>query len=180
MDSYHSVIDFWFNEIESKQWFVKDLQFDLLIVDRFSDLHAQAVGCELYPWRNEPLGRLAEIIVLDQFSRNMFRDKAEAFVYDALALVLAQEAISHGADKQLSSVQQAFLYMPFMHSESKLIHQIAVELFSAPGLEDNHKFELQHKAIIDQFGRYPHRNAILGRQSSKDEAEFLKQPNSGF
>lgn len=95
-------------------------------------------------------------------------------------MVLAQEAISHGADKQLSAAQQAFLYMPFMHSESKLIHRVAVELFSAPGLEDNYKFELQHKAIIDRFGCYPHRNAILGRQSSKDEAEYIKQPNSGF
>ena len=180
MDSYHSVIDFWFNEIDSKLWFVKDDQFDQLIIERFADLHAKAIACELYPWRDEPLGRLAEIIVLDQFSRNMFRDKAEAFAADALALVLAQEAISHGADKQLSAVQQAFLYMPFMHSESRLIHQIAVELFSAPGLESNHKFELQHKAIIDQFDRYPHRNVILGRQSSKQEIEFLKQPNSGF
>jgi len=180
MDSYHSVIDFWFNEIESKQWFVKDLQFDQLIIGRFSGLHAQAVDCELYSWREEPIGRLAEIIVLDQFSRNMFRDKAEAFASDALALALAQEAISQGADKPLSAVQQAFLYMPFMHSESKLIHQVAVELFSAPGLEDNHKFELQHKSIIDRFGRYPHRNAILGRLSSKEEAEFLKKPNSGF
>jgi len=180
VDSFHAVIDFWFNEIDNKQWFVKDLQFDQLIIERFSDLHAKAICCELYLWRQQPLGRLAEIIVLDQFSRNMFRDKAEAFASDALALVLAQEAISHGAGKQLSPLQQAFLYMPFMHSESKLIHNIAVELFSAPGLEDNHKFELKHKEIIDRFGRYPHRNVILGRQSSKDEVEFLKQPNSGF
>ena len=180
MDSYHAVIDFWFNEIDSKLWFDKDDQFDQLISERFSDLHDQALRCELYPWRDEPLGRLAEIIVLDQFSRNMFRDKPAAFATDAQALVLAQEAISHGADQQLSAVQQAFLYMPFMHSESKLIHQIAVELFSAPGLEGNHKFELQHKSIIDRFGRYPHRNAILGRQSSKEEIAFLKQAGSSF
>ncbi len=180
VDSYHSVIEFWFNEIDSKQWFVKDLQFDQLIIERFSGLHVKAVECELYSWREQPLGRLAEIIVLDQFSRNMFRDQAEAFAADALALVMAQEAISCGADKQLPAVQRAFLYMPFMHSESKLIHQVAVELFSAPGLEGNHAFELTHKAIIDRFGRYPHRNAILGRQSSKQEMEFLKQPNSGF
>ncbi len=180
VDSYHSVIEFWFNEIDSKQWFVKELQFDQLIIERFAGLHAKAVECELYSWREQPLGRLAEIIVLDQFSRNMFRDRPEAFAADALALILAQEAISHGADKQLPAVQQAFFYMPFMHSESKLIHQVAVELFSAPGLEGNHAFELTHKAIIDRFGRYPHRNAILGRQSSKQEIEFLKQPNSGF
>lgn len=180
MDSYHSLIDFWFNEIDSKLWFVKDVQFDQLIVERFSRLHAQAVACELYPWREQPLGRLAEIIVLDQFSRNMFRDKPEAFANDALALVLAQEAVRLGAGQHLSTAQQAFLYMPFMHSESRLIHQVAVELFSAPGLDRNHEFELKHKAIIDQFGRYPHRNTILGRQSSKQELEFLKQPNSGF
>lgn len=180
MDSYHSVIDFWFNEIDSKQWFVKDLQFDQLIVERFADLHAQAVGCELYPWRDEPLGRLAEIIVLDQFSRNMFRDQPQAFAYDGLALVLSQEAIRQGADQKLLPVQQAFLYMPFMHSESTLIHEQALELYKAPGLENNYDFELKHKAIIDRFGRYPHRNAVLGRMSSKEEAELLKQPNSGF
>ncbi len=180
MNSYHSVIDFWFNETDSQLWFVKDDRFDQLIRERFSDLHGQALRCELYPWREEPLGRLAEIIVLDQFSRNMFRDKPAAFAADALALVLAQEAISHSVDQQLSAVQQAFLYMPFMHSESSKIHQVAVELFSAPGLEHNHKFELQHKSIIDRFGRYPHRNTILGRQSSAEELEFLKQPNAGF
>ncbi len=180
VDSYHSVIEFWFNETDSKQWFVKDLQFDQLIIERFAGLHAKAVACELYFWREQPLGRLAEIIVLDQFSRNMFRDQPEAFTADALALILAQEAVSHGADKQLPAVQRAFFYMPFMHSESKLIHQVAVDLFSAPGLEGTHAFELTHKAIIDRFGRYPHRNAILGRQSSKQELEFLKQPNSGF
>ena len=177
---YQSVIDFWFNEIDSKQWFIKDAQLDQVIIDRFSGLHTQAVCCELYAWRKEPLGRLAEIIVLDQFSRNMFRDRPQAFASDALALALAQEAISQGANKDLAAVQQAFLYMPFMHSESKLIHQLAVELFNAPGLESNYEFELKHKAIIDRFGRYPHRNAVLGRQSTPAEVEFLQQQKSSF
>jgi len=180
MDSYQAVIDFWFNEIDSKQWFVKDVEFDRLIIARFAELHARATHCELFAWREEPLGRLAEIIVLDQFSRNMYRDQAQAFAYDGLALVLSQEAIRQGAEQQLLPVQQAFLFMPFMHSESKLIHEQAVELYKAPGLEHNHEFELKHKAIIDRFGRYPHRNAILGRESTAQEIAFLKQPNSGF
>ena len=96
---FNKVIDFWFNEIDSKQWWVKDLEFDQLVIERFSDVHEQAVMCELYKWREEALGRLAEIIVLDQFSRNMFRDKPEAFASDSLALALAQEAVAQGADR---------------------------------------------------------------------------------
>ncbi len=177
---FNAVIDFWFNEIDSKQWWVKDLEFDQLIINRFAEIHQQAVLCELFDWRKDTLGRLAEILVLDQFSRNMFRDQPESFASDSLALVLAQEAIVSGADSELTPVQKAFLYMPFMHSESKLIHQRAVELFNGPGMEGNYDFELKHKAIIDRFGRYPHRNAILGRVSTPDEIEFLSQPGSSF
>ena len=177
---FNKVIDFWFNEIDSKQWWVKDLEFDQLVIERFSDVHEQAVMCELYKWREEALGRLAEIIVLDQFSRNMFRGQPEAFASDSLALALAQEAVAQGADKALPPLPRAFLYMPFMHSESKLIHECAVELFSVQGMESNYDFELKHKAIIDRFGRYPHRNAILGRESTQEEVEFLSQPGSSF
>ena len=175
-----SVLSFWFDEIESSQWFVKDSDFDELIKARFASIHRQAKAGELYKWRASPEGRLAEIIVLDQFSRNMFRDQAEAFASDSLALVLAQEAVSCRADLALSAVQRSFLYMPFMHSESRAIHEVALSLFSQKGLEGNLNFEKRHKEIIDRFGRYPHRNEILGRVSSEEELAFLKQPGSSF
>ncbi|GFR95555.1 membrane protein [Elysia marginata] len=174
------IITFWFEEIAPRQWFVKDSDFDEQIRQRFSDVHQAATRCELSPWRETPEGRLAEVIILDQFSRNLYRDTAQAFASDSLALALAQEAVSNGHDKALTPHQKAFLYMPWMHSESAVIHHEAVALFSQPGLEDNYQFELRHKAIIDRFGRYPHRNALLGRQSTPEELEFLQQPGSSF
>jgi len=151
---------------------------DRKIQARFGELHAQAARCECYPWRKTAEGRLAEIIVLDQFSRNIFRDDARAFATDALAL--AQEAVAAGADAELTPQQRAFLYMPYMHSESAAIHALAMKLFDQPGLENNLDFEVRHKAIIDRFGRYPHRNALLGRASTDEELAFLKQPGSSF
>ena len=174
------VFRFWFEEIEPKQRFIKDSKFDALIRDHFGSTHGLAKQGLLYTWREEPIGALAEVIVLDQFSRNMFRDSGEAFAYDALALILAQEAIRRKLDKELEIGHKAFLYMPFMHSESREIHEIALYLFDQPGLEDNFNFELKHKEIIDRFGRYPHRNALLGRESTAEEIEFLAQPGSGF
>jgi len=174
------VIHFWFEEIEPAQRFKKDSAFDALIRDRFSTTHSLAKQGLLYTWRDHPLDALAEIIVLDQFSRNMFRDSPEAFATDTLALVLAQEATRRKLDGDLNATQKAFLYMPFMHSESAEIHEIAMFLFDQPGLEDNYNYEIKHKAIIDRFGRYPHRNEILGRQSTEEELEFLSQPGSGF
>jgi uncharacterized protein (DUF924 family) len=177
---YKEIIKFWFEEIDSSKWWIKDETFDQLLRDRFLDLHTQANRCELFHWRQSPLGRLAEIIVLDQFSRNMFRGQPEAFASDSLALVLAQEAIFLKADQQLQSKQKSFLYMPYMHSESLIIHQQALELFSQEGLQNNYNFELKHQQIIQRFGRYPHRNEILNRVSSAEELEFLKQPGSSF
>jgi uncharacterized protein (DUF924 family) len=174
------VLDFWFSELKPEQWWTRDDALDTLIHQRFGELHAQAAQSELDGWRSNALGRLAEIIVLDQFSRNLFRHSAQAFACDAQALVLAQEAIAQGALKQLNSTQSVFLCMPFMHSESKVIHQRAVPLFTRIGLQGNLDFELQHKAIIDRFGRYPHRNALLGRVSTPAELEFLQQPGSAF
>lgn len=118
--------------------------------------------------------------MLDQFSRNMFRDTPLAFAYDPLVLALAQEAVSAKADEALSPVQRSFLYMPYMHSESLKIHEVAVDLFRRNGIQGNLDFEIKHKSIIERFGRYPHRNNILGRASTEDEIEFLKQPGSGF
>jgi uncharacterized protein (DUF924 family) len=177
---YRQVLKFWFEETQPAQWWKKDDAFDRLIAERFCALHAQAARCELYPWREEPRGRLAEIIVLDQFSRNLFRDSPTCFAQDALALALAQEAVAAGAEAQLNPVERSFLYMPYMHSESPKIHEAAVELFRNNNTPGNFEYELKHKAIIDRFGRYPHRNAILGRASTPEEIEFLKQPGSGF
>jgi len=175
-----SVLSFWFEEIEAKQWWTKSAEFDQLIAARFGSLHAAAARCELYAWRETPPGRLAEIVVLDQFSRNMYRDQPQAFACDALALALAQTAVASQADRHLEIRQRAFIYMPYMHSESPLIHSDAQALFSQAGLESSLASEQHHKAIIDRFGRYPHRNAILGRSSTAQELEFLAGPGSSF
>ncbi|MFC1664159.1 DUF924 family protein [Pseudomonadota bacterium] len=177
---YHKVIEFWFDECDTKQWWSKDLDFDQLVAGRFGGLHSRAVLCELVSWRRDPLGRFAEVIVLDQFSRNIYRDQPEAFASDPLALCLAQEAIEHGVETSLHKAQLPFLYMPFMHSESRVIHETAVGLFSKNRLESTLDFELKHKRIIDEFGRYPHRNKILGRESTLEELQFLEQPGSSF
>ncbi len=174
------VLFFWFEELTPKQWYVKDPELDQLIKDRFYSLHEKAVQGELWAWRETAKGRLAEVIILDQFSRNMFRDTPQAFTYDPIALVLSQEAISLGLDETLSLQEKQFLYMPFMHSESAVIHAEAVKLFSLPGLEYNLEFERKHKEIIEQFARYPHRNQILGRKPSKEESQFLEQGGATF
>jgi uncharacterized protein (DUF924 family) len=168
------VIDFWFKELEPKDWFRKDESVDARIAQRFRTVHEAAASGELWHWRSLAPGALAEIIVLDQFSRNLFRDDSRAFATDGMALVLAQEAVRRALDRELPAAQKSFMYMPFMHSESGRIHETAVELFSQPGLEENLDFELRHKAIIDRFGRFPHRNQVLGRVSTPEEVEFLK------
>ena len=180
MTAYQQIISFWFEEIKPASWWKKDDAFDATLLKRFAGVHRAAAKCELYEWRQEPEGRLAEVIVLDQFSRNMFRDTAQAFAYDAQALALAQEAIARGADQALTSGQRIFLYMPFMHSESLAIHDVAVELFRSNGIESNLDFEFAHQKIIERFGRYPHRNKVLGRPSTAQEAKFLSEPGSSF
>ncbi len=177
---YHEVLTFWFEECDPAQWWRKDERFDRIIIERFSRVHYRATRCELFSWRKDPKGRLAEIIVLDQFSRNMFRGSALSFAHDALALALAQEAISAGVECALNQVERSFLYMPFMHSESMKIHDIAAQLFRKNGIQGNLDYELKHRSIIERFGRYPHRNGVLGRQSTHEEIEFLKQPGSSF
>lgn len=177
---YKEILKFWFVEIEPSNWWSKDLQFDGMINTRFAKVHLAANRCELCHWRKTSQGRLAEIIVLDQFSRNMFRDTAASFASDPLALALAQEAISVGADDELNQSQRSFLYMPYMHSESLIIHDVAVELYTKNGSQYSLDFELKHRDIIQKFGRYPHRNSILGRTSTDAELEFLTQANSSF
>ena len=174
------ILDFWFSPETQPNWFAKSDQFDQSLKEKFGDILEQASKAELWSWRKNADGRLAEILVLDQFSRNIFRDTPGAFAQDSLALALAQEAISQDLDKQLSPEQRSFLYMPFMHSESKLIHEFALKLFQRLGNPENLEYEIKHKIIIDRFGRYPHRNQILGRESTEEELSFLTQPDSSF
>ena len=177
---YNQVLNFWFVETPPSMWWTAEPAFDAAVAARFADVHAAGTRSELYEWRREPGGRLAEIIVLDQFSRNLFRGTAKAFAYDTMALVLAQEALAGSHDQSLQPQERAFLYMPFMHSESRVIHAQAERLFASLGLDDTYESELRHKAVIDRFGRYPHRNAILGRESTQEELAFLEQPGSRF
>jgi uncharacterized protein (DUF924 family) len=174
------VIRFWFEEIAPKQWWAHDASFDEALAIRFSATHAAATRCELYALRGQAVGRLAEVIVLDQFSRNMYRDDPRSFAWDQLALCLAQEAVRTGADQAVGKEQRAFFYMPFMHSESPVIHESAVKLFGALGNESNLESERRHRRIIDRFGRYPHRNRILGRPSTSEEIDFLARERSSF
>lgn len=172
------VLNFWFLELEAKDWWKKDSHLDNAIRDRFGAYHEAAKNGELDAWKETPKGALALILILDQFSRNIYRDTPDAFSADELALSISQEVIKSGKDKELSGTERSFLYMPFMHSESSEVHKVAVELFKELGT--NLEFELAHKKIIDQFGRYPHRNKILKRESTAEEIEFLKGPGSSF
>lgn len=176
-----AIIDFWFKEITPVAWWKKDAAFDKAINNRFLAIHQAVSRGELYGWRKQAQGRLAEIIVLDQFSRNIYRDTALAFAQDAQALALAQEAVRAGAHRQLAPAMRAFLYMPFMHSESLLIHEQAVILYGETDMDGaTLQFELKHKAIIERFGRYPHRNQVLDRLSTEEEKAFLAGSDSAF
>lgn len=175
-----NVLHFWFEEIEPRQHWIKDAALDEQIAARFGALHDQAKSGLLAHWRETPEGRLAEIIILDQFSRNIYRDEPESFASDDLARSLSIEAVQSGADKALSVERRVFLYMPLMHSEALEDHKVALEVFDQPGLENNLDFERRHLKIIERFGRYPHRNEILGRDSTPEERAFLTQPGSRF
>jgi uncharacterized protein (DUF924 family) len=176
----NEVLAFWFEEIEPRQWWAVDPALDASIRSRFGTLLQHAVAGELAAWRSSAKGRLGEVIVLDQFSRNVHRGTPQAFAQDPQALALAQEAVRSGALQTLSDIERAFLLLPYMHSESRLIHAEAEILFKQFAPSENYEFELRHKEIIDRFGRYPHRNAILGRASTAAEIDFLKQPGSSF
>lgn len=174
------LLHFWFDELDNPRRFAKDAALDALMRERFGSTLQAAMRGELAHWRATPQGRLAEIIVLDQFSRNIFRDQPASFAQDPQALTLAQALVASGQAITLVPEQRAFGYMPFMHSESALIHAQAVLLFSEPGLEGNLNYERKHQSIIERFGRFPHRNAILGRVSTPEEVAFLQQPGSSF
>lgn len=179
MINSEEILQFWFHELTPADWFKVNEQMDSLIRERYLGVLESAAVGELFSWRSSASGRLAEIIVLDQFSRNIHRGTPLAFENDPVALILAQEMVHLKLDQELPLERKAFAYMPYMHSESPLIHEEAMKLFAIPGLEENYEYEVLHKEIIDRFGRYPHRNQILGRASTPEEIEFLKT-HSGF
>ena len=170
------VLRFWFGQDE-KRWFEKNAAFDAEIRSRFLPLYeALSSNAE---WLSQPRDCLARIIVLDQFPRNMFRGTPRAFAADPLALAAANHAVARGYDRDLLAVEKQFVYLPFEHSESLADQQRACELMRPLG-EDLYGWALRHQRIIERFGRFPHRNEILGRKSTPEEIEFLKQPGSGF
>ena len=173
MITHQKVIEFWFNEISPQKWFEIDPKVDKEIVARFKDIHTQACRGELNDWRRSIQGRLAEIIILDQFSRHIHRDQPEAYHQDLAALILAQMALKTNEDIDLPAMKKAFLYMPFMHSESVLMQRKSIELYSQEGLERNLESALEHKRVIDQFNRFPYRNKALRRRSTPEEIEFM-------
>lgn len=174
------ILRFWFVEAGEAAWWGGSSAFDEQVRSRFGEVLAEAARGELWAWRARPRGRLAEILVLDQFSRNIHRGTPAAFAQDPMALVLAQEAVAADALATLSPKERCFVLMPFMHSESPAIHVEAERLFAEHAPPDNLAFERRHRAIIDRFGRYPHRNAILGRASTPEELAFLAEPGSSF
>lgn len=171
---YTDILHFWFKTLDEDEWFRQNETVDKTIKERFLNVHKAVHGGKTSVWRTSPQGALAEVIVLDQFSRNMFRDTAEMFAYDALALARAEEALEKGFDIALPKQMRAFLYMPYMHSESRDVHTKALALFESLGDAGYLKYEHLHKKIIDRFGRYPHRNNILGRTSTEEERTFLE------
>lgn len=174
------VLEFWFEELQPKDWFSGEEEIDIKIKERFASVHTAVAAGEYWKYRTTPDSFLAEIIVLDQFSRNMFRDTPQAFAYDGQALTLAQQAIVAGLDTKLEPEERQFLYMPFMHSESKKVHVDALNLFESLDIEGNLKFEKIHKDIIDRFGRYPHRNKVLQRETTPEEIEYLTNNQESF
>jgi len=190
------VLEFWFGPsgapplVNSTKWYTKDAAFDREIEERFGELHALAARGALDSWKTTPRGRLALVILLDQFSRNMFRGTSRAFAQDARACEIALDAINAREGEQLTVVERTFLYMPLMHAEDVALQRKGIELFAA--LEGQAPEELKkyvangldymkkHAEIIERFGRFPHRNETLGRASTPEELEFLKQPGSSF
>ncbi|AMN45697.1 hypothetical protein ACG33_00955 [Steroidobacter denitrificans] len=172
------VLSFWFQELDSSMWFKKDERVDAMIRMRFLTLYervAQPGGVPLEDARSH----LAAVLVLDQMPRNMFRGSPRAYARDSQALAIAQQAIAAGLDMQLERQQRFFLYMPFQHSEDPGVQARSVELFTALGDANGLDYARQHREIIERFGRFPHRNAVLGRQSSPEELRFM-ETHSGF
>ena len=178
------VLRFWFGEGADygqahKRWFAKDPAFDAVVRQRFAPLLEQMLAGGHRDWLGTPRDSLARIVVLDQFPRNMFRGTARAFAADPLALEAAKHAVARGYDRDMLDVEKQFVYLPFEHSESLDDQERACALMRPLG-EELYQWAVKHKVIIERFGRFPHRNPILGRTSTPAESEFLKQPGSGF
>ena len=173
------VLAFWFGELTPNDWFWGGEAVDTKIRDRFKDLH-EALREEGVPegWRATARGMIAAVIALDQFARNLYRNDPRAFAADASALALAKEALDRGLDRDMTKNERHFLYLPFQHSEDPADQARSVELFAAHGDERTLGFAVRHKAVIDRFGRFPHRNETLGRASTPEEMEFLNSPDS--
>lgn len=192
--SIDAILRFWFGVPQTpdsqysqrrKYWFGKNPEFDRSIHDRFYFLYEQADSGELDNWQATPQGSLALILLFDQFPRNMFRDTPRAFATDAKALSIAKQSIAQAFDRALEPIQRVFIYLPLEHSENLDDQRQCVWLFEAltaesPELADCLDYALRHQAIIERFGRFPHRNRILDRPSTPAETEFLKQPGSSF
>jgi uncharacterized protein (DUF924 family) len=174
------VLDFWFSEEVKPLWFKKSLEFDRKIYHNFFSTYELAAVNQLKDWQKTAEGTLALAIVLDQFPRNMFRNLARAFATDHLARELARFALQQNYDTVLSAEERVFLYIPFMHSENIEDQQLAVKLYRNLGKENNLQYAIQHKEIIERFGRFPHRNVVLKRNSTEEEILFLAQPGSSF
>ncbi len=184
--SAFDVLDFWFGSDNNprREWFMRDHAFDRLVARRFGDLHYQAAEGRLDHWQRTPEGCLALVILLDQFPRNMFRGTPRAFSTDAAARRIAQRAIERGWDRLLPTVQRQFFYLPFEHSEDPADQRRAVELTrdlpDAERPDSAYDWARRHQEVIDRFGRFPHRNEVLGRPSTPEERDFLRQPGSAF
>lgn len=170
---YQALVDFWFSEEASKHWFNSTREFDQQLLADYGASWQQAKQGELDHWRETAIGSLVLVILLDQIPLNIFRGKPDSFSTEALAIVVARVAIDKGFDNELNTQQKSFLYMPFMHSENLQDQELALVLFDQPGLEDNLRVAKHHYNIVERFGRFPHRNEILGRESSQVEIEYL-------
>jgi uncharacterized protein (DUF924 family) len=178
--SIDEILKFWFEELDPKDWWRKDPKLDAAVVERFGAVYRQLRDGVPDDWLGKPEGILAAILVLDQFPRNMFRNEPQAFATDAQALALAKRAIAEGIDMRLEPRKRAFVYLPFQHAENRADQVRSVALFTALGDPLNLDFALRHKVIVDRFGRFPHRNAVLGRPSTEAERIFLAEPGSSF
>ncbi len=176
---YQQLIEFWFSEEASKHWFNSTRAFDQTLIDTYEGTWVEAKRGKLGHWQQTAAGSLALVIVLDQFPLNMFRGQAKSFSTEAQSRKVARAAIEEGFDRELPSNQISFLYMPFMHSEDLDDQALGVKLFNKPGLESNYRFTRHHYGIIERFGRFPHRNIILGRESTDAEIEYLNS-REGF
>lgn len=174
------ILRFWFETLKPEDWYRKDPAIDAEITRRFGAIYEALKLSVPQDWLADPKGMLAAILVLDQFPRNMFRDDPRAFATDQAALALAKRAIGEGLDTRLPPEQRAFIYMPFQHSEARDDQARSIELFTSLGAPLNLDFALRHEAIIARFGRFPHRNAVLGRESTEAELAFLREPGSSF